>query len=409
MNRNVLGLLLGAVLLVTPDLSAEIKVSPVGSFTLLGGQYWMTNSVPTALAGNANAFFSPVINFSASSALLPIYTGSYRGTKDVRELVGGGTLTQESQDHSLSLKYVYKLSPQLRLKARGGYKIEFLKETKDETWGKGLFDYKKIIGGVEVERFWNSANIRAGADYYTMVYPNYQSLVTQDEFQTSIDTMTYAELSTQAGTNILDYSAVSVTAEYTRLLPKNLNLTARYDLALKNFVDQKIVDETGEFTSDLRKDAAHYLTLSANLGTPRAALSIADSIQYYASNQNSFDAANSKYTSKYYDFIQNAVTPSVSFALGAKDAPVKFSLLWELSYRLYAQRLAQNDDASYKDSKVNQLVNTMGFSISYPLTKNISARLSSSYSDSSSNMRYEKNYKYNYYSFNYFAGVTLEL
>lgn len=388
--------------------SGAVKVTPVANVNLLGGQYWISESMPVSFGGNVDVFFSPVINFSPKSALLPIYTGVYSGTKDVRELVGGGTLTRELQDHSMALKFVNKLPSDWKLKTRIGYKIEYLKETKDETFGKGLFDFQKFIFGFEGERTLKTLNYRLGIDYYTMHYPNYQSLVSQDEFATSIDTTTYSEISSQAGKDVLDYSAVSAFFTATQKLSSKVFGTVHYDVSLKNFKDQKIVKNTGEFSSTLRQDMVHYLTFGVNLGTKRVSLGLSDIIQYYDSNQNSYDVGNSKYISNYYDFIENGVMPNISFYLGSIERPSKLSLFWELSYRAYLERPAQYADGSYKDDKTSQVINTMGFSFTYPVAGSLSAKFAANYRDSSSNMRYEKNYKYNYYTLNYFAGVAWE-
>lgn len=389
--------------------NSEIKVTPVANVSLLGGQYWVSEESPDSFGGNLNMFFSPVINFSPKIALLPIYTGTYSGTKDVRELVGGGTLTRELQDHSLSFKFVDKIRPDLKVKARVGYKIEYLKETVDESWGGGLFDYNKMIIGFEGEKLFSAWNARAGIDYFTMAYPNYQSLVTQSEFEASIDTTTYTEISSQAGTDVLDYAAIALFMEGAHKFAENITGIAHYDLMFKNFKDQKIVDKTGEFKSTLRSDMVHYLTFTFKFGAKQATLGVSDTIQYYDSNQNSFDMTNSKYVADYYDYWENDFTPSISFDLGRGERPAKLSLFWDIAFRSYMERPAQNSDATYKDKKVYQLINTTGASFTHPIVEALSAKVSVTYSDSTSNMKYEKNYKYNYYTFNYFIGVNWEL
>jgi len=388
---------------------AAVKVTPVANLSILGGQYWVTESVPSSFGGNADIFFSPVLNFSPAVALLPIYSGNYRGTKSVRDLVGGGTLTQESQDHSVSLKLVNKISGNLKLKASANYKLEYLKETKDETWGQGLFDYNRMGFGLELEKRWQKTSGRAGVDYYTMNYPHYQSLVTENSFETSMDTTTYSEISAQAGTNVLNYNGIALFLESARQMSPKVIGTLRYDISMKNFVDQKTVQYTGAFSSTLRSDLSHTLSMGINLATPRVVLSLTDALQMYDSNQNTFDTASSEYVANNYDYFQNGIMPAITFKLGSVDEPVKLSLLWDISWRLYAERMAQDANGDNKSDKISQLINTMGMSISYPLAGALSGKVALNYSDSSSNMRYEKNYKYNYYTFNYFLGINWEL
>ncbi|MFH1368669.1 MAG: hypothetical protein ABII64_06050 [Elusimicrobiota bacterium] len=397
------------LVLLTKGLYAEVKVTPIANIDLMGGQYWVTGASPDKLSANLDIFFCPVLNFSPRTALLPIYTGLYSGTKDVKELIGGGTLTREMQDHSISLKFVHKLNDAWKLKSRVGYKIEYLKETVDETWGKGLFDFKKMIIGAEAEKSWETWNGRVGIDYYTMNYPNYQSLVSQTAFQTSLDTTTYTEISTQAGKDVLDYNTMSLFLEAKHKFSANLYGTAHNDISIKSFKDQKIVKNTGEFSPDLRSDLVNYLTFGIRVVGPKAVLGITDGIQYYKSNQSSYDAANSKFIADYYNYTQNSVMPSITFTLGSGDLPMSLTLYWDITYRAYASRPAQSDDGTYKSENINQTTNTFGMNFTYPIIKSVSAKFSTNYRDSSSNMKYEKNYKYNYYTFNYFVGMNWQL
>lgn len=349
------------------------------------------------------------MNFSQNSALLPIYTLDISNTKDVRELVGGGTLTRQLQDHSLALKYVYKLPSKIKLKARVGYKVEYLQETKDETLGKGLFDYAKTIAGMEIERATASGSDRAGIDYYLMRYPNYQSLVTEDAYQNSIDTATYSELSSQAGTNVLDYSACALFIDITRPVASRLTGNLHYDFCIKSFSDQKIAQRSGPFSSELRRDMIHYLTLGVQSTSSRVIVGLSDRIQYYDSNQNTLSVAPPNYTERAYAFVENSVLPSITFLLGDRELPLRLSFSWELSSRTYLNRLAQYADTDYKTEKLQQTFNTLGCSFVYPLTPTFSWKFITNYRDAASNMKFEKNYMYNYYTFNYFTGITWEL
>jgi hypothetical protein len=266
-----------------------------------------------------------------------------------------------------------------------------------------------MIGGLEMERTAGMWNNRFGVDYYTMHYPNYQSLVSQSQFETSLDTTTYSELSQQAGTDVLDYTAVATFLEVShKFSPKVVGL-AHYDFSMKSFNDQNTVSRTGEFTATKRSDMIHYLTLGLTVATPRVSLGLSNTVQMYDSNQNSWDAANGEFTPNYYDFLEEGFAPSISFYLGKLEMPSRLSFFWELSYRLYNERLAQYADGTPKTDKVYQVANTMGASFTYPLAKSLSIKCAANYRDASSNMRYEKNYKYNYYTVNYFCGLNWEL
>jgi hypothetical protein len=406
MKRNPIVLSLLSLFIAGCPAFAKITVSPIANLDIAGGQYWVTGEAPAGFGGNLDLLISPVITFSPVTTLLPIYSGKFSSTKDVTELVEGGTLTRQLQDHAISFKLIRVLPSNLKLKFRAGYKLEYLLEAKEETWGNGLFDYNKLIAGIEGEKNMGPNDLRAGLDFYTMRYPNYQSLVTQSGFQTAIDTTTYSELSSEAGKNVLDYDAVSFFADFSRAPSKELSWSVDCGVMLKSFIDQKIVQNSGMFSRDLRKDVSLSVKPGISYVTPRAALAFCNSFDFYDSNQNSFDAGNSHFTRDHYDYFEDTLSPSITFNLGLPARPVKLSFYWEISYRSYIERLAQNADGSYSDAKELQVKNLTGVTLLYPVTGSLSARFSTTYMDASSNMRFESTYKYNYYTLNYFLGIN---
>jgi len=402
--RNILLLSSFFIIAYYLPLTAELKITPVANISLLGGQYFLEGETDS-FTGNANIFFSPVINFSEKTALLPIYQGIYSGTKDVKELVGGGTLTRKVLDNSLTLKATHKISDDLKAKVKVGYKMEYLQETEDEDkFGDGLFDYNRIIAGMEGEKALNENwNLRAGYDFYIMSYPNYSSLITT--YQTSIDTATYTEISKNAGEDVLDYSTHELFFETIRSFSEKLSGKIIYDIAYKSFNDQTIVKSDGSFSSSKRSDLVHLLSFGISNKLEKVTLNIVNSVQYYDSNQNSFDANRTQYNANYYDFFQNNIMPSLVFSISKN---VRLSLWWDVAYRMYLKRPAQNESGEYQDSKISQITNTTGTNLVIPVYKSLSLNIAGSYRDSSSNNKYEANYRYNYNTSNYFAGINWE-
>ncbi|MFC2048667.1 hypothetical protein ACFLR5_00425, partial [Elusimicrobiota bacterium] len=74
---------------------AEFKISNVSNIFIAGGQHFLNND-PSTFGGNLSVYYSPVMNFSETNALVPVFNIDYRGTQDVEELVGGGTLTRQT-------------------------------------------------------------------------------------------------------------------------------------------------------------------------------------------------------------------------------------------------------------------------------------------------------------------------
>jgi hypothetical protein len=152
------------------------SVTPVYDVSFFGGQHFFDGN-ESALSGNFKLRISPAVKFNEKWTLIPTYSGGYQGTRDVQELAGGGTLFQDSTGHGTTVKGVYSLSPSWKLKGTAGASVEFLRETKDEKWGDGLFDHRKYSGGLETEF---SASKETGGrvayDFYALDFPNYTSL-----------------------------------------------------------------------------------------------------------------------------------------------------------------------------------------------------------------------------------------
>src|SRR5258708_2145035 len=153
-----------------------VDVKPVIDAQLLGGQNYYNGSA-SSFGGLASLTLSPYTQFNERWSLVPLYAGNYGGTKQVTDLVGGGTLFQDSQDHTFSTKLIRSFTNGLKLKAVGGYGLEWLRETKDESWTKGLYDNRRSFGGGEAEWSWDKDRyVRLAYDYYRIRFPNYQSL-----------------------------------------------------------------------------------------------------------------------------------------------------------------------------------------------------------------------------------------
>ena len=172
MNHPLL-LLLAALAAAGPAHAVEFV--PVFGGSALMGQT-LQDGKSTSWNGNANLQFTPALKFSESWGLIPTYAGSYQGTKSVSDLGSGGQLFQDSMSHSLRVKGIWR-SGNFKLKPQAGYRWEFLRETTDEKWGKGLFDYRKPSLGLEAEyAVAEAVTVGFSADWYRIEFPNYRSL-----------------------------------------------------------------------------------------------------------------------------------------------------------------------------------------------------------------------------------------
>jgi hypothetical protein len=378
------------------------SVTPVYDLRFLGGQHFY-NGRSSALSGNVEVLMSPAVKFNDKWSLIPTYWGSYRGTRDVQELAGGGTLFQDSTAHGGLVKGIYQAGPALKLKAVTGARYEFLRETKDESWGDGLFDYQKYTGGVEAEYGRTPrAGVRAGYDYYLLRFPNYESL------ESSQDPTLSREL---AGQKVLDSQNHLVSLGFWSPMPGNV----RWDVSAygnaRSFDDQAIVSASGELTPRDRSD--QFISADTSLARPlimtqnlRMVGELGFAYSRLTSNQNHYDARKTVFLEDYYNYSQTGIRSRLSAALGEK--PWLVSLGATLNRRNYGDRPIQDANGDYLTEKTRITDITTSLGVTYPLTQTFKARIVGTLGWSDSNMKYEKVFAYNYKIANYMFGFSYE-
>lgn len=387
-------------------LYSAVKVIPVADFQLMTGQYFYEGSANN-LAGNMFFNITPALKFSEKCSVIPGFTTSYKATKHVEDLAGGGTLFQDVLDGVGSTRFIYKPLNNLKLKLNASYKKQLRRETKDEDFTDGLFDYNKISGGVETEySFYEKYSARIAADYYTLKFPNYSSLE-------SGTTAAAAGLSRElVGEKVLDSNNKSGLIGATAKLPYDIKLDADYIYMKKDFKDQPLVLLTGNLSSDQRKDKTHIATLGITapvLQKERIKIIVSynDIFATHNSDQNHYDAKKTQFIENYYDYKSNYYNPAVTFLLGAKLYSVTVS--YGLEYKKYKDRPVQDKDGTYNlDRNIWSETQNAVLSFIYPISKGFKLRVSTTYLWEHSNMKYEDLYKYKYNSANYLMGFSYE-
>lgn len=398
-------LTLPSTLYPLPSLFAEVKLTPVADVSLLGGKYYLDSDAAT-FQGRFDAFVSPVIKFSDSHELVPVYSGNYSGTQDIQELAGGGVLTRQRQTHTFSLKHVYTRDFD-KYKPRVSYSKALIKETKDETWGKGLFDYATFSMGFEAEQERPHGTFTESYDYYKVAYPNYSTLLSQSQSVFN-DTTTFNELSTNAGENPMDNISHRLGFTYA-WFPEPLNMKAGYDFTYRGYGDQAVAARpvTGQspFKSGKRAEIMQNFSLKANRALKPLYLSVGARLGWLSSNQGSYDSTRNEYMEDYYSYMEIVLSPAMGLVL-KNGTQFNFGLDWR---RLcYLGRLKQDAAGNYGSSEINQTFWLTSISVRYPVFNRFFARAAYNYQISGSNMRYEDNYRYNYRANTYLMGLEWE-
>jgi hypothetical protein len=386
-----------------------VDVVPILNLRLAGGQYFF-NSEPSAFGGNAYLLFSPMIRFGENTNILLSYYSSYQGTKDVVELVGGGTLYQQSLENTFSLKFIQALTPTMKVKLRGSYGMELLQQTKDETWGKGLFDYNKSSLSAEVEKEFFTLGpfekFNFYVSYFKIKFPNYQSLAEEMKKRYGL------EFVSNVGENVLDFNGLELAVNNKLQFSTDFLLKFNIGWLNKSFVDQKLVVESGEYINDLRKDENTYVSLLSEYSrtlsnSMEMTINNMLSVSQLMSNQNHYyiEGTLVKFLHNYYSYTDFVIVPvSVDF----RFPRVSLSVEYDLKYRKYMSRPVQDEKGNFGTEKIYTVGHIVRTSINFLLYKRIKLFTNVNFCSNVSNMKDERVYKYNYTTFNYLAGLSFE-
>ncbi|MBI4064286.1 MAG: hypothetical protein HY401_08320 [Elusimicrobia bacterium] len=385
--------------LPTSNFLNAAKAYPIFDSKLMLGQYFFEGK-PSSWGGNIDASYAHALRFSEELSFVPLALMRYQGTKSVTDLAGGGQLFQDSASAAVQMKTIIKRG-KLKFKPSLGYRKEMLRESKDEAWGDGLFDFAKPSAGMEFEYVYSPERYGGFSfDFYQLKFPNYQSLESQR-----------SELKREnAQARILDSNNYVLGANWSLPLPVRSSVgILKVDLARRDYPYQNIVLSSGELSNEERKDGILTVSLVGRavyrMGrTTRVGLGAVAQRQRYASNQNHYDSRGAKFTADYYDYKEETFKPKAEFAFGRAGAV--YGLTLSYTRRQYLNRKVQDAGGRYLTDNIFIHQRGLILDVAFPLAGELKLLLSSSIADSSSNMAYEKIFRYNYTLSNHLLGFS---
>jgi len=395
---------LGFFLTAAGRLWAEPKYIPVANGLFSTGQ-WYFDGTKSEVGGNAAMTFVPAVQFSNNFSLIPTLQTNYHGTRTAEELAGGNTLFHDTWDNGVSLKAVNGLGSDWFIKENVGYRFKWFRETVDESWNHGLYDYQIYDGGTELEHRWGKhISLAAGYDFSYLRFPNYVSL---ESGQSSDDAREFS------GAHVLDERIHLFSLRFQTPLFWKMDGSLSTFYSPREYTNQTVVVLTGLLTPSSRRDVYFGNTATLNRVFPIKKTRLISSVSYsYASmdsNQNHYDASQTQFVANYYAYDQSAVGMNFTLAFGNKlESPMLIDLGYNYSNRNYRSRIIQMADASYQQEKLSMIEQALNLGFSYPLSKNFRVRTTSAFGWSKSNNRYESSYSYNYRNAEYQFGFTYD-
>lgn len=377
---------------------------------LVGGQYLFAGERGN-FSGNVSGYVAGTFSAGERWTFLPSLSSRYQGTKQVLDLVGAGSLFQQQMDHRLAVKAVRREpGSKWALKGLAAYKAQFLKETRDEEWLKGLFDYRMLDVGAEIEYVYAEPHsVRFSVDHVRTDFPNYTSL----ESQITLDFQGRPLARELAGDSVLDTRAYLFTAQASFPLRGGWSGENSLSFSWQAYPQQRVVEGSGLLSADDRRDFLTRWRVGARGAyAPRIGLRLEPGLSFgidnTASNQNSYDALRTEYLPGYYNFVEYRLSPSLTARLGDSRLPAVAALSGSAAFRRHAHRKTQNASGTYREERLRQASWLVSASFSYPVSPFLSLVMNIQHGRTTSNQDFEQFYSYNYTATNYLAGLRLE-
>ncbi len=235
-------------------------------------------------SGNAWFFLMPAVKFDRSNYLLPVLSSSFSTSEKVIE---EETLFANRFNNLFSLGYKHKYGETMDLKISGDVRYNFNMQTKEELLGKGLYDLYDLGGTVSLSLYPSAEEkqypVTFTAKYFTRTYPNYTSLAASGSSSTTV--------TLNKNVRPKDFAGTSLSAEWKGLI-LGLTADASYDLVLKGYYDNLILDTNGVITGPGRFDAVHFVDFGLmNYMSSSFTLGVECNFTNYVSNGNEFDSS----------------------------------------------------------------------------------------------------------------------
>lgn len=361
-----------------------------------------------------SVFALPAYRVADRTTLLPIYAfagGMLNQPVEVEDVL----FLQMQQTHSLSLGVKQGLAGRLdgRLSVEGGWTIT--RETRGETFGHGLYDYRDFGGRGSVT--WDPglsgrrSPVAATVRLYERWYPNYGSLATEDA--QNLITESPALLAELGGReqHPKDFHAVEPGASAAWWPTRSIQARLGWSTAFRAYTDRYLRTDQGALSGTRRADQLHRLTAG---GTVRALPAVTTGLELTwivnVSNQTVYNAGQPvhAYIPDFYDFSSMTLEPWVMWVVPVRRAlKPRVRLGGFLLTRAFAGRLTQYPDGTYTDSRQHDAFWGADLAGWYPLNRWLSVAVGVNARVARSNNLSEQSIRYRYEGLACSLGVAI--
>ncbi|MDH3392733.1 MAG: hypothetical protein OEL66_01910 [Desulfobulbaceae bacterium] len=354
------------------------------------------------VGGKGSVVVAPVVRFDDTKTGIFLYSGAYRKTKQVFVQDEGPKMFSEDIVQNVMPTFRYTWSPKLIVSPSIVFTQVQTKETAEDTWNNGLYNYRDLGGGVKFEYLFNAdpkekQSVSFGIQRFRREYPNFKSLA----FIAGYGNFEEREK---------DFDGTLITVSKVDKSQLGWSNTIKTSFLDKRYVDKLVENETGG--RDQAKQYDYNLRLNDELlyktGTGWV-FSLGTSLAYTKSNQNMAEGAFPQiiFHRNYYSSYSATLRPGVSLTQRrASGHFVTYGIEYGITSHNYLDRMAKDrNGALLADTQVDWTHNLTVQGI-YTLNKHWNLGLTMDYSKVTSNMKYEQLYRYNYEIVNISAGFS---
>ncbi len=413
---------IAAAILLAAAPAAALDDIPVVRVNGAGGQVFFkdyagtSKSLTGSASGTADWLFADGLRLSDDDTLIPTLSGQYLRRDQVDQVGGGGTLVSETLDDDGSVRWVHSFGA-WAVKPNIGYKSELAVSLTGESLSRGIFDFRQMETGVELE--WKGDAVKSVRQTLSASKTQYYHY--RHEF--GVSPLFGVELH-QANRN-LDFNSYAYTAALDLIPWQDGLLSGSVGGSLAAYGDQPVVDQDpvkpGAFvlSSAKRRDWVANVLLGltqkwtwTSFGLPfDASAGVTAGYVALVSNQNDFDLNQSfstalRFNSDYYGYREGSAASLVTLGVGPRW---RGTFSYNYARRQYALRPVQDSLGNYQPGRVWTDTHSVGYGVSYQPAKHLVVRASGGYVYARSNTHFESFYLYNYSYPYYFLGFGYSL
>lgn len=405
----IITVLFAGILILPSSYAGQKPILVMGNYKALG--VYSDSDKGSPLWGyDFSGSLAPTVKLNDSQHLIPLYSGSIKRMRQYIVQEEGTLLYNTSQLHNISVALRTRHDPEWVSRVTGIATWSLLKETRDEDFGKGLYDYRDFGAGFDLRQKLPIDETREhdyswGIQYYRRTYPNFKSLI-------SLATVTAPE------TDEKDFDGIKASFGVEEISASGISWELKPSALFKFFTDKKLMEDDGVLSeSAKRRDYVISADLNGDLPLEkdRWVLSADNSLTYNHSNLDFYDSrgtlvlSDDVFTKDYYAYLSLFTYPYITYyhPLGkGRNFTVRGG--YSFLYRHYPGRKVQELDGAYTDSKERDYEHALHLSTLFPISKELSWVSYFDYTWEKSNQKYERYYWYNYNVYQVQTGISVE-